>query len=659
MKKILPALSFLLLTVLTFGLVLKSNAQSQHVGWIVYDQLPKNYQLYARGNDNMAQVPITGRTADWKNWNYVSVVTYRNGQPFSYHRSSFKPLTSTQASFEMYPTIKAEKADYSFDIYCCTATDSVHLTHCQDIVAGDIYAIYGQSNANAIMSSPVGDKYIRTFSRTPDFTNPGVSDADTNWINAAWTVSPVGYWGLELQNQILQKYGIPTCVINGAFPGRSIDELTYFQGQPSNFYKHLKLRISKSHASRIRAFFFYHGENDAFTHTPNYPELFDKLQKLWEKDYYPVVDEFVIMQMDVPFITSNTGSAIRESQRTVSALYPKMNSFATVGQPGYDGVHYSSLGYGTLATRLVNYLSPKHYGVPQTAGLRAPDIQKVYYEDEAATQLALQFDQPVQLPADSVIGFYLLSFRNFLYINGNESSVLPISSATAQGNTVHLKLSRSVSLNSLTYLPSHSANLPISPFIGPYIKNSRGLAAFTFHRFPVGNALSTPTLEARLQNGIVVLSWPAISGAEAYILERRLSGSDSFEYLATVEKNQFRDLTFEPQQAYTYRLKAVTRLSESAYAQASVQTSSISEEYLSQSLTLGPNPVSDRLFVNFGPTLTGTLQVYTLQGSLVHQQHFSEQKTDELNLSLLQPGTYILSVLTPEGIKVSKRFMKF
>ena len=658
MKYIVPPLTYLLPILLTITSVVTSNAQSQHVGWVVFDQLPKNYQLYARADDNTAQVPITGRSSDFKNWNYMSVITYRNGQPISYHRSNFKPLNAGQASFEMYPTIKAEKADYSFDVYCCNATDSIPMAQCKDVVAGDIYVIYGQSNANAILGSPVSDKYIRTFSRTPSITNVGVSDADTSWINAAWTVSPVGYWGLELQNLILQKYGIPTCVINGAFPGTSLDELTYFQGQPSNYYNHLKLRVSKSHASRIRAFFFYQGENDAFIHTANYPELFDKLQKLWQKDYYPIVDEFIVMQMDVPFLVSNTASAIRELQRKVPSLYEKMNSFATVGQPGYDGVHYNSQGYSTLANRLLRYLAPKHYKSTDTQGLRAPDIQKVYYKDETASELVLQFDQPVLWPTDSLIGFYTLSLKNFFYINGNESNVLPITSASAQENQIHLKLSRPVALSSLTYLPSHSQNLPISPFIGPYIKNSRGLAAFTFHQFPVGNALATPTLEARIQNGVVRLSWPAVDGAQAYRIERRLTHSATFEYLTSVDQTQFRDLTVEAQQSYTYRVKAISTYSESAYSQADVQTSWISQEYLNQSLSLGPNPASDHLSVTFGPTLSGTLQIYTLQGALIHQQSFTQQKTDELILSQLQPGTYVLSLLTNEGVKVSKRFIK-
>ncbi len=659
MKYILPQTVCLLFILLNLIGVVRSTAQSQHVGPIVFDQLPRNYQLYARNDDNSAQVPITGRTSDSKTWNYISVTTYRNGKYVSYHRSSFKPLNGTQSSFALYPTIKAEKADYSFRVYCCNATDSIQVASCTDIVAGDIYAIYGQSNANAIMSSPVNDKYIRTFSALPTSDNTPVTFADTSWINASWAVSGIGYWGLELQNQILQKYGIPTCVINGAFPGTSIQELSYFQGQPSNYYNHLKLRVSKSHASRIRAFFFYHGENDAFTQTPNYPELFDKLQKLWEKDYYPIVDEFVIMQMDIPRLLSNPGNTIREFQRKTSTLYPKMNSFATVGQPGYDGVHYNRQGYATLATRLVNYLSPRHYGTPLAEGLRAPDIRKVYFEDPAASQLVLQFDQPVTWPADSVIGFYLLSLKNFFYINGNQSSVLPISSATAQGNEIHLKLSRSVSLNSLTYLPSDSYALPISPFIGPYIKNPQGLAAFTFHQFPVGQALATPTLQARLQNGVVTLSWPEVTGAEQYVVERKVDSLNRFEYLTTVDRMQYRDLNAEPNTAYTYRLKAINSLSESAYAQASVQASSLSEEYLSQSWQITPNPATDLVTLSYGPSISGTVRLYSLQGILLYEQSLSEEKRSEIQIAHLLPGMYILSITTREGIKVSKRFMKY
>ncbi len=135
--------------VLVFGFNHKSSAQS--FGPAVFDQLPRNFQLYARNDSNQAAVPISG-AVNALGYRSVSVVVYRNKQPTAYLSS---PLTYagkySVVCFNFNPKIKAELADYDFAVYVRRdSADSTLVLRRDDIVAGDFYVLHGQSNAISV-----------------------------------------------------------------------------------------------------------------------------------------------------------------------------------------------------------------------------------------------------------------------------------------------------------------------------------------------------------------------------------------------------------------------------------------------------------------------------------------------------------------------------
>jgi hypothetical protein len=94
----------------------------------------------------------------------------------------------------MTPRIKAEMADYSFEVYACHETDSALIVRRNEVVAGDFYVISGQSNAAATVFGAWSSKYARTVARTPD-GKPDITPGDTLWTRCGVVVDVCGRMG--------------------------------------------------------------------------------------------------------------------------------------------------------------------------------------------------------------------------------------------------------------------------------------------------------------------------------------------------------------------------------------------------------------------------------------------------------------------------------
>ena len=134
--------SFLLLSLVLFSFPLKA----QRFFSVVFDQLPKDMQMYARGANNLAEIPISG-IIEIPGWSHMSVVTYRNGQRYGYQRSTLNYGGKDNSNFSMKTTIKAEKADYTVDVWACRQADSVLMVRRTDVVAGDFFPFNKGTNA--------------------------------------------------------------------------------------------------------------------------------------------------------------------------------------------------------------------------------------------------------------------------------------------------------------------------------------------------------------------------------------------------------------------------------------------------------------------------------------------------------------------------------
>ena len=561
---------------------------------VVFSQLPRDMQLYARDDNNMAEVPISGYI-EIPGWTHFSVVVYRNGKRIGYQKSILNYAGTNSAPFEMKAKIKAELADYSFEVYANKASDSLLMVKRNDVAAGDFYVISGQSNAAATIFGTWSSKYARTIARIPD-SNAAITSADTLWIPAAWSWTYVGAWGLELQRRIIEEEGIPTCVINGSLPGAKISEFLIREeanpANPNTLYGLLLNRVNKAKPTRIRAFFWVHGEQETFEYINNYPEQYDLLYKNWTKDY-PTVEGFVVLQSNLILLNHDNskpvGGIIRDFLRRTKYLYPKTDHFTPIATPGYDGVHYSRAGYEELGRRLFHFLRPTIYRSADTDNVRCPEIIKAEYSTEMKNEIVLSFSegQVLNWPADTTVtgqdGTPLtLRLKDLFYLDGDETRQ-QVLGGKAEGNKVILTMKEPVKAERISYLPSFMIkNLPdptgllIGFLSGPFLVNKKGLGAFSFDKFKIESS--------------------------------------------TV-------LSFEP-----------------------VRVNDFWQVY--------PNPVSNLLKFEFVQPETGDLQICSLSGKTQFIKKLKTARYYEVDVSMWPSGTYILSMTSLTGKVINQKIVK-
>ncbi|AEI51867.1 sialate O-acetylesterase [Runella slithyformis] len=659
----------ILYLIFTF-LVYQPTGFGQRFFSVLFTQLPKDNQLYARDDNDRATIPISG-IIELAGWSHFSAIVYRNSVRVDYRRVDIKYPRASVGSFEMSVNIKAELADYSIEVYAYpNKSDSVKIVGRNNIVAGDFYVIQGQSNAAAVINYPnYSNKYCRTIGRIPDNV-PTFKAADTLWREQEWVTPAVGYWGRELSKLIAEQHNIPVCIINGAIPGTTIEQHAgRNDDNPSDFnsiYGHLVYRVKISGATRIRAFIFYQGEEDALRQLSGYTVKFDKLYKNWQIDF-PMVDKFIVFQINILNVPFYEAGAIRNFQRTAKTIYPKTDNFGTIGLPAPpDNVHYTAEGYILLAERLFKYLGSQFYGVKTNAPFRNPGLQKVFYTNTQKNAIKLVFDEGQSLvwgndttfsnfPNQSVT----VQLKNQFFLDGNESKPASIKSWTIDNHQLIINLNEASTAAKINYLPSFSKN----SYVGPYLKNRLGWGAFSFHEVSIKNSLEIQDLKISSASfDKIVLQWKPVTGAATLLIKRKKAGENS-----TVMKElkgdatTFEDISLATSTDYTYQIQAFSPESESPIYEASTRTGSVvlSTTPITLSWQIYPTLVQNELTIEFIKPTTGEVRLIDLIGN-VHKVHeIRHQSLYRLLLTTYPAGTYFIVFNDLAGSKLSQRIVKY
>jgi Secretion system C-terminal sorting domain len=584
---------------ITLIVILSFNSFGQRFYNINFDQLPQDYQLYPRDDKNQSVVPISG-TIEVGGWSYMSVVVYRDKKPYSYARTSFTyDNTGKLGTFSLKPIIKAELAEYDFQIYASQAgKDSVLTFERKNVVSGDAYLIYGQSNGRAWEEVyDYKNEYCRTFgygSFQNGYTWGLSNEGFTGGFDGEQFI--VGEWGIHLQKNILENYGIPTCVINASTSGANIKVLS--DRNPNNpadiktNYGRLIYMAQKSGIiNHVKGFFYWQAETDAAQAPSLWKPGFEQMYNFWEKDL-PTVKKIYTFQ--IPLFGAGEYNdevgELRDYLRQLGKFYPKITTYAPIGVTGWNGWHFDLAGYKQIANELSVIVGKEFYGEKKT--LISPNIQKTYFSNAQKDEITLAFESGQQMvyPKDTLVpniggGIGTYSLKDFFYINKVWQRV---ASGRAEGNKIILKLKEPAKTEDtlIKYLPSiypysgGSFILKEAPwiYIGPFLKNSDGMRAFAFHHLKISPYLDFEKItlsSSNLSNNKVSLTWNKISNAKGYILER-ISGKDStnIQYVKHFNNTQttFSDSTLEFGTEYVYRIKSFTDLQESEFASLKVKT---------------------------------------------------------------------------------------
>lgn len=568
----------------------------------------------------------------------MSVVVTRNDTRIRYIKA---PITYNGdiGSFSAgTTTIKAELANYNFNVYACKASDSVLIVSREKIVSGDAFVIMGQSNSTGFFGESETNDFCRTFGVITGTLNTEYYDpADTLWaISNQSGQTNVGAMGLEIQKRLAEQSGVPNCLINGGFHWSSaFGHAVRTENNPAdltNGYGRMLYRVQKSGvASVCKAFIYRQGETEAYNEGWNWEENFDKLYHHLKTDI-PAIRKMYVFQIDIIYYPSLAGAILRDYQRRLPGIYPDIRSLATVGTKEFDGLHYGREGNVQSGFEVSRLINRDFYNLEDTLQIDSPDIRKAFYKNSEKKELVLVFDEQQELVYPGPYqpnGAVSLDIKDFFYLDDNAGAV---SSGKAEGNRVTLELKASQNAGSLNYLPPFlEEGGSYYPFTGPFITNGKGMRAFTFYHVPIGNALGTPALSAATDLISVNLEWNAVSGAESYVLQRKKESENRWTAIGTFGAGitAFEDKPGNSGGILSYRIKAVSSSSESAdYGLADVNFPLIAatEEENSPGALVYPNPLKpgSQLTIELGEPASGTLLVYDALGRAVDRFEFPE-----------------------------------
>lgn len=557
---------------------------------ISFSKIPQNLQLYPRNTKNEAIISIAGKV-ETTDYNALSLLVFRNSSTIKYYKLVLN-YNGNSASFTFFHTIKAELANYNFRLYAIKGADSVLVTSRENIVAGDAYLINGQSNAAAwnvsttFPNSDYRNDFCRTFGQAKS-ANLYITEADTTWALSNNGKPYVGVWGIELQKQIVEKYGIPVCFLNEAISGSAITEHTIRDANNpsnvSNVYGRLLYRAKKSgHFDNLKGFFFWQGEAEAIDKPAVWKPEFDKLYNFWKTDY-PSVGKFYIFQINITGFPFSEAADLRDYQRQIKKIFPKTEVFATAGNSGYDGGHYSIDGYKKIATDVFKLVARDFYGASDTLQITSPNVQKVFYSTVAKDEITILFEDSQKMiwtadstykQDDGTLRKYFM--KDYIYLNNATDKVL---SGRAENNKIILKTSGYTVNQTLTYLPAYyplnySTDLR-GIFGGPFLKNQRGTSALSFNKQAIADPIESPILSAKIQTATSFqLTWKEVPTVSTYVLELKDLLSENYSIVKIFQKGTFTFLADNliENTTYTFRIKAVSDNLESGYSSVQIKT---------------------------------------------------------------------------------------
>ena len=419
--------------------------QAFKIDWVKY---PMNFQLYPRDTETQkAEVEFKGKLQSLNQIDSLILEIHDSrGQ-----RQQEKLNPQQDGSFEHQVTIKAGLHSYRFLVTAFTNGEAYLLHEAKDVVAGDAYLIYGQSNAQAGQSKHDLSPFIRTFNRR-------LQDGDTiftwsartsNQDNHLFIDALPGDIGQRFAKRIIETHGIPVAIINGAVGGQVITDLlpiNSLQLTKNTMYDDWKERVNKSGLNQhIRSIIWHQGESDGLVFycrtTEYYTDRFLKMKHFWERDFSGF-DKIYMFQSQACTgfgIMPNCMIQIQEAQRQLALQDAKIEILATGHyQQLTDGCHYSVEEYQKMGDDLYAQMNATLYQ-STTVEPAHININTITFANSDSTSVAISFTQPTMIISEEHLGDLKLEGDSDTQILNaellNQQLILHLSKAPAQSFT--------------------------------------------------------------------------------------------------------------------------------------------------------------------------------------------------------------------------------
>ena len=373
---------------------------------------------------------------------------------------------------------------YSVQFGSVTAGATNVVNTVTNLICGDAYVIQGQSNAEA--TAP-GNEAV-------PYTNRWIRSYNGGWGNAirAGNNWHIGYWGMDLATNLLMKYQVPICIINGAVGGTRIDQ---HQPNPTNhfdtsaaysLYGNCLGNVAGAKLTHgIRAVLWHQGEQDQGSEGPtgdfnwkSYQQLFVDLSAAWKQDFPNLRCYYVYQIWPAACGDTSANDLLREVQRTLPALYSNLRIMTTVGIVPGSSCHYLPAGYVRFAELMSPLLQQDIYGLIPAAPITTPDVKRAWFTTTNRNEIALEFGQDMVWNNAS---------KGLFFLDGVAGKV---ASGSVSGKVIKLQLTGASTNETITYLKG----IGWDGVQGNLLYGSNGIAALTFAAVPIAPPIYAPAI---------------------------------------------------------------------------------------------------------------------------------------------------------------------
>ena len=443
-------------------------------------------------------------------WKWVAPVAYNNN-PFTSVKiellrngtlqQSYTQNLSYQnqiAPFSFDINITAELAKYRIKIYTVYNGSEELVKDVDDIVAGDVFVIQGQSNAAAVMYNGSANGYQSDYIRVYSGGNTSSSGLLSNdsWYYGQGdgnenSSGNTGQWGLVLAKKLVDEFNVPIAIFNAAHGGQPIGFFqapTDYSSSTNSNYGRLYYRLNKTGLKNaVRGILWSQGEADSFTNglsTSQYKDAFINLKNSWKTDFINLSNVYVFQTRDCNCGTSSSGRLqIKEAQRLLALENDDIFIMPTAGITSHsDYCHFPFVnGYERFANRIYKPLTRDLYEYTYSEEIDAPMILSATLANQ---QTLVVETSSVGLMTNTTNTNLILSkvITDFVLSNANG---VAISSFEVQGSSIVFNLN------------GDPGNSPSISFLGQYagiennITNTNGLELVCFSNFPITGGSGT------------------------------------------------------------------------------------------------------------------------------------------------------------------------
>ncbi|HET6401538.1 MAG TPA: LamG-like jellyroll fold domain-containing protein [Candidatus Kapabacteria bacterium] len=441
--------------------------------------LPRPFQMYPRGADDSATVPIVG-TIFSPGFDSVYVLQFKNGIPIN--RAS-QPLAydGGRAHFAFSFRLHAELSEYRFEVHLLNGERDSIIASRDSIACGDIFLMDGQSNAyNGFIVDTFRNEYCRTFGY-----KWSQNLRDTMWHESG---ADVGAADQRIQQDLLAYAHIPSCSINEAMGGSSIE---LHEPNDSDRYdlrtiygRELYRTLKSGMIGDVKAIFWLQGESN---YAPGYYSKFLKLHQSWHRDF-PYLQKIYSLQIRPNYCTWGNID-MRDVQRWMGDSLPDVEPIAAAALPFQDGCHYYDSGYRFMGDRFYLSLARDFYHASDTANLRSPNAILAWWTHSDHSQAAILFspsDAQLNTTDDTTVDGIFATLKDYLYPNDTSSHV---GSVSFDADTMFVNFDNPGKTQTLQYLPDqHYNSSDTAVYEGPWIVNQRGLGALLWYHLLIADS---------------------------------------------------------------------------------------------------------------------------------------------------------------------------